>query len=100
CLADVRGALIPCDRLTDEADAGQIHTVISGRVGTAVIDMRTGQAAIRDADESTAGGAVFHGGSMRRFLAAPAGGVYLGGEAARSQPLARMRGTGPAAPMS
>lgn len=100
CLVDVRGALIPCDRLMDEADAGRMHTVITGRAGSAVIDMRTGKEAIRDADESTAGGAVFHGGSMRRLLAAPSGGTYLGAEAARSQPLARIRGTGPAAPMS
>jgi ATP-dependent helicase Lhr and Lhr-like helicase len=59
CLADVRGALIPCDRLIDEADAGQIHTVISGRAGSAVVDIRTGRTAIWDADESTAGAAVF-----------------------------------------
>lgn len=100
CLADVRGALIPCDRLMDEADAGRIHTVISGRVGTPVIDMRTGKPAIRDADESTAGGAVFHGGSMRRLVAAPGGGTYLGGQASRSHSLARIRATGPAAPVS
>jgi ATP-dependent Lhr-like helicase len=100
CLVDVRGALIPCDRLMDEADAGQIHTVIAGRAGSAVVDMRTGKTAIRDADESTAGGAIFHGGSMRRLMTAAEGGVYLGDKAARSQPLARIRGTGAALPMS
>ncbi|MBU8536223.1 DEAD/DEAH box helicase [Falsiroseomonas tokyonensis] len=100
CLADVRGALIPCDRLMDEADAGQIHTVIASRVGSAVVDIRTGKTAIRDADESTAGGAIFHGGSMRRLLAGSEGGAYLGGAAARSQSLARIKGTGPALPVS
>lgn len=100
CLANVRGALIPCDRLMDQADAGQIHTVIAGRAGSAVVDIRTGKTAIWDADESTAGGAVFHGGSMRRLLAGSEGGAYLGGAAVRSQPLARIRGTGPALPIS
>ncbi|HJU19747.1 MAG TPA: DEAD/DEAH box helicase [Stellaceae bacterium] len=100
CLSNVQGALVPCDRLIDEADAGQIHTVIAGRAGSAVVDIRTGNAAIRDADTSTAGGAVFHGGSMRRLMVASEGEAYLGGEAARSQPLARIKGTGPALPLS
>lgn len=100
CLTNVRGALIPCDRLMDEADAGQIHTVIAGGAGSAVVDLRTGKTAMRDADESTAGGAVFHGGSMRRLLAGSEGGAYLGDAATRSQPLARIRGTGPALPTS
>lgn len=100
CLLDIRGALIPCDRLMDEADAGQIHTVISGRAGSAVVDIRTGETAITDADETTAGGAVFHGGSMRRLIAAGEGGTFLGGDATRGQPLARIKGTGRALPMS
>lgn len=100
CLTNVRGALIPCDRLMDDADAGQIHTVIAGRAGTAVVDMRTGKPAMRDADTATTGGAIFHGGSMRRLMAGSEGGTYLGDAATRSQPLARMRGTGSALPMS
>lgn len=100
CLKSVRGALIPCDRLIDEADAGQIHTVIAGRAGSAVIDMRTGKTAILDADESTAGGAIFHGGAMRRLMIAPEGGAYLGEQEGRSQALARIRATGPALPIS
>lgn len=100
CLISVRGALIPCDRLMDDADAGQIHTVIAGRAGSAVVDMRTGTTAIRDADASAAGGAVFHGGSMRRLMAGSEGSTYLGEAASRTQPLARIRGTGPALPMS
>jgi hypothetical protein len=100
CLANIRGALIPSDRLMDDADAGQIHTVISSRVGSAVVDIRTGKTAIRDADESAAGGAIFHGGSMRRLLAGSEGGAYLGGAAARSQSLARIKGTGLALPIS
>ena len=99
CLKCVRGALIPCDRLIDEADAGQIHTVISGRAGRAVVDMRTGKTALRDADESTAGGAIFHAGSMRRLITAPEGGTYLGEQGGRSQALARIRGTGAALPI-
>jgi ATP-dependent Lhr-like helicase len=100
CLTDVRGALVPCDRLMDEADAGQIHTVIAARAGNAIVDIRTGKTAIRDADASTARSAVYHGGSMRRLVAAAEGGAYLGGEAARSEPLARIKGTGRALPMS
>jgi ATP-dependent Lhr-like helicase len=100
CLTNVRGALIPCDRLMDEADAGKIHTVIAGRAGRAVVDMRTGKAALRDADESSAGGAVFHGGTLRSLIAGSDGGAYLGDAATRSHPLARIRGTGPALPIS
>ena len=100
CLTNVRGALVPCDRLMDAADAGQIHTVIAGRAGNAVVDIRTGRTAVRDADESTAGGAIFHGGSMRRLMVAPEGGAYLGGEAPPSQSIARIKGTGSALPMS
>lgn len=99
CLKDVRGALVPCDRLMDEGDAGWIHTVISGRLGNAVVDIRTGDTAIRDADETTIGGAIFHAGAMRRLMAGSEGGTYLGGEAKRSQPLARIKATGPALPM-
>jgi ATP-dependent Lhr-like helicase len=99
-LASVRGALIPCDRLMDEGDAGRIHTVIAGRSGSAVVDVRTGKTAMRDADESTAGGAVFHTGSMRRLTVGSDGEVYLAGEAGRSHQLARIKGTGPARPMS
>jgi ATP-dependent Lhr-like helicase len=51
-LLDVRGALVPCDRLVDEADAGRIHTVIARQPGAAVVDMRTGETAMHDADES------------------------------------------------
>lgn len=100
CLANVRGALVPCDRLMDMADAGRIHTVIAGRAGSTVVDIRTGKAAIKDADTSTAGGAVFHAGSMRRLLAASDGGTYLGGDATGSQRLARLRATGPRMPLS
>lgn len=95
CLANIRGALVPCDRLMDNADAGQIHTVIAGRAGTAVVDMRTGKPAMHDPDtHTTGGGAIFHGGSMRRLMAGPDGRTYLGDAATRSQPLARIRGTG------
>jgi hypothetical protein len=100
CLSNVRGALVPCDRLIDEADAGKIHSVIAGRTGTAAVDLRTGKPALWDVDEATAGGAVFLGGEMRRLTAAAEGGVYLREKAGRGHPLARIKGTGPAAPMS
>jgi ATP-dependent Lhr-like helicase len=100
CLTEVRRALVPCDRLMDEADAGRIHTVIAGQPSSAVVDMRTGNTAIRDADEFTAGGAIFHGGSMRRLMTGVDGGAYLGDEAACFQPLARIKGTSGALPMS
>ena len=73
CLTNVRGALIPCDRLIDAADAGKIHSVITGRVGTPAVDLRTGKPALWDVDEATAGGAVFLGGSMRRLATAAPG---------------------------
>ena len=99
-LSDVRGALVPCDRLMDEADAGHIHTVIAGRPGGAVVDIRTGMTAMRDADGTSAGGAIFHGGSMRRLLAGSDGKAFLGEKAGRSLPLARIRSTGAGLSMS
>jgi ATP-dependent Lhr-like helicase len=100
CLSNVRGTLIPCDRLMDTADAGKIHSVIAGRVSAGAVDIRTGKPALWDADEATAGGAIFLGGSMRRLTAAAEGGVYLREKAGRAHPLARIKGTGPAVPMS
>ena len=100
CLQAVRGALVPCDRLMDEGDAGRIHTVIAGRPGNVAVDIRTGMVAIRDADETESNGAVFHGGSMRRLITGPEGDSYLGAEAKRSQPLARIKATGAVLPMS
>jgi ATP-dependent Lhr-like helicase len=84
----------------DEADAGRIHTVIAGGIGSVVVDMRTGKPAIKDADESTAGGAIFHAGSLRRLMSGPDGEAYLGGAVARGHHLARIKGTGPALPVS
>jgi hypothetical protein len=37
---------------------------------------------------------------MRRLMVGSDGGVYLAGEAGRLHPLARIKGTGPARPMS
>lgn len=100
CLTNIRGALVPCDRLIDAADAGKIHSVITGRVGAAAVDLRTGKPALWDVDEATAGGAVFLSGSMRRLATAAEGGVYLRERTDRGHTLARIKGTGPAAPMS
>lgn len=90
-LLDVRGALVPCDRLMDEGDSGRIHTVIAGHQGASVVDIRTGKTAMHDADESSAGGALFLGGAMRNLVASSEGGTYLGGAAVSSQPLARIK---------
>ena len=100
CLSNIRGALVPCDRLMDDADAGRIHTVITGRQGAAVVDIRTGKTAMHDADRTSAGGAIFLRGSLRRLLIGPEGGTFLGDEASRAQPLARIKGTGPGLSMS
>ncbi|MER9243440.1 DEAD/DEAH box helicase [Mesorhizobium sp. M0633] len=100
CLTSVRGALIPSDRLMDEGDAARIHTVIAGQPSSAVLDLRTGEAAIRDADESSAGGAVFIGGSMRKLVVGSEGGAFVGEGVSRSQPLARIKATGSGLPVS
>jgi len=94
CLASVHGALVPCDRLMDEGDAGRIHTVIAGQQGAVAVDMRTGEPAMRDADESTAGGAIYFGGSMRELALDPGGGAYLRDGVPSSRPLAKIRTTG------
>lgn len=100
CLVDLRGALVPSDRLIDEGDAGRIHTVIAGGVSSSVVDIRTGDTAFRDADAATTGGALFHAGAMRRLLAGGDGAAYLGDNAKRSHPLAKIKATGPALPNS
>jgi ATP-dependent Lhr-like helicase len=100
CLRDVRGALVPGDLYMDEADAGRVHTVIAGKPGGVVIDGRTGEAAIRDVDESVSGGALFHGGRLRRVVAAPGGGVFLGEDESRVPTLGRIRGSGAGVPLS
>jgi ATP-dependent Lhr-like helicase len=100
CLIDLRGALVPSDRFIDEGDSGRIHTVISGGVGNSVVDLRTGDTAFRDADETSRGGALFHAGTLRRLMAGVDGTAYLGETANKSDPLARVKTTGPALPMS
>jgi ATP-dependent Lhr-like helicase len=99
-LKHIRGALIPSDRLLDLADAGQIHSVIASRTGGAVTDIRTGETAMRDTDNSSAGGAIFHSGKMRPLVAGSDGDAYLGHKASMALPLARIRATGPALPVS
>lgn len=94
CLRDVRGALIPNDELLDEADAGRIHSVIVGRPGPSVVDFRTGDVALRDADEASAGGALFVGGRLRKLGLGGDGKAYLGDAASNSQRLAKIKGAG------
>jgi ATP-dependent Lhr-like helicase len=100
CLVDLRGALIPSDRLIDEGDAGRIHTVIAGGPSSAVVDIKTGEAALRDADETSTGGALYHAGAMRRLMSGGDSSTYLGEAATSSQPLARIKATSPALPIS
>jgi hypothetical protein len=100
CLIDLRGALVPSDRLIDEGDAGRIHTVIAGGVSSTVVDIRTGDTAFRDADEASTGGALYHAGAMRRLMSGGDGVAYLGEVASGSHPLARIKATGTALPMS
>jgi ATP-dependent Lhr-like helicase len=100
CLIDLQGALVPSDRLIDEGDAGRIHTVISGGNSSAVIDIRTGDTAFRDADTASTGGALFHSGSMRKLMSGGDGTAYLGEAARASHPLAKIKATGAALPTS
>ena len=100
CLINLRGALVPSDRLIDEGDAGRIHTVIAGGVSSSVVDIRTGDTAFRDADSTTSGGTLFHAGTLRRLVAGGDGTSYLGDNAKKSHPLAKIKSTGPAIPMS
>lgn len=100
CLIDLQGALVPSDRLIDEGDAGRIHTVISGGNSSAVVDIRTGDTAFRDADTASTGGALFHSGSMRKLMSGGDGTAYLGEAARASHPLAKIKATGAALPTS
>jgi ATP-dependent Lhr-like helicase len=93
-LRDVRGALIPSDQLLDEADAGRIHSVIVGAPGPSVIDFRTGEAALREADESSAGGALFVGGQLRKLGLGADGSAFLGEAAPHFERLAKIKGGG------
>lgn len=92
CLHDIRGALIPCDRLLDEADAGQIHSVIAGQAGPSVVDLKTGDVALRDSDGS-GGGALFVGGQIRRLRLGGDGTSYLGEVEKGNRPLAKIAGS-------
>ena len=96
CLTDLQGALVPSDRLVDEGDAGRIHTVISGGISSAVVDIKTGDTAFRDADQASTGGALFHAGAMRKLMSGGDGTAYLGEVAKGSHPLAKIKATGPA----
>lgn len=100
CLIDLQGALVPSDRLVDEGDAGRIHTVISGGTSSAVVDIKTGDTAFRDADTASMGGALFHSGSMRKLMSGGDGTAYLGEAAKASHPLAKIKATGAALPTS
>ena len=100
CLIDVQGALVPSDELMDKADRAEIHTVIPGRLSAAVIDIRSGEQAFRDADEATRGGALYVGGALRGLSVGSDGRAFLDGDALPSQPLARLRSTARSIPLS
>ena len=100
CLRIVNSALIPCDRLVDASDAGWIHSVISGQHGTPVLDSRTGEPAMRDADDPDFGDAVFVGGSMRRLVQGTDGTSFLTESESRTRPLARFKATSAGLPLS
>ena len=100
CLSNSQGALIPSDRLMDEADAGRIHSVIAGQPGNLVLDSKTGDPAMRDAADPSWGDAVFVGGTMRRLIQGADGTSFLGDTVSRSRPLARILAAGPAVPVS
>lgn len=100
CLSNSRGALIPSDRLMDEADAGRIHSVIVGQPGNPVLDSKTGEPAMRDAADPSWGDAVFVGGAMRRLMRGIDGTSFLGDTVSPSRPLARMSAVGPGIPIS
>ena len=55
---------------------------------------------MRDADDTTAGGAMFVGGSMRRLVVGSDGNAFLSDGVSRSQPLARIKATGAGIPVS
>ena len=99
-LTSSRGALIPSDRLMDEADAGRIHSVIAGQPGNPVLDSRTGDPAMRDAADPSWGDAVFISGTMRQLMQGTDGTSFLGGTVSRSRPLARIQAAGPSIPVS
>ena len=100
CLNALRGALVLSDRLLDEGDAGRIHSVISGNISGTVVDIKTGDIAFRDTDEASTGGALFHSGAMRKLMSGSDGTAYLGDVAKSADPLAKIKTTGRALPMS
>ena len=100
CLGNFRGALIPSDRLMDEADAGRIHSVIAGHSTNTVLDSKTGDPAMRDTVDPSWGDAVFVGGTMRRFIQGADGTSFLGDTVSRSRPLARILAASPRIPVS
>ncbi len=100
CLADSRGALIPSDRLMDEADAGRIHSVIAGRSTNPVVDSKTGDPAMRDSADASWGDVLFVGGTRRRLIHGADGTSFLGNTVSQSRPLARILAAGPAIPVS
>ena len=99
-LKNVGGALLPCDRLVDVADAGRIHTVIAGQSSVVVRDSKTGEAALRMANDTRSGDAVFVGGSMRRLVQDTGGDSFLSDSVNRSRRIARIRAVGRGQPLS
>ena len=100
CLSNIKGALIPCDRLVDSADAGLIHTVISGHIGNPVLDSRTGEPAMHDTGDPSLGDAIFVDGSLRRLMQGTDGTLFLTDNVSQSRPLARIKATGAGIPLS
>lgn len=65
--------------------------MIAAQQGGAVVDQRTGETVLQDAD-GTSTGAIFVGGAMRQLVTA-AGQAFLGEEVSRTHPLARIGAT-------
>jgi DNA gyrase subunit A len=74
-LREVRGALIPSDKLTDECDRRKMHTVLSEPMRTAIWDAGTGEV-LAYGESDPEGELLFLGGGVRRISRSASGKMF------------------------
>ena len=76
-LENIRGALIPSDKLMDQGEKRQIHTTITGAATLNMVDSATGETLISTSGQGITEGGLFIGGKLKKVTGNVDGSISL-----------------------